>query len=74
MKKTLEYVQNCLISDLLFKILPFSEAISANRSYPVPTKTEYASHMKEALRVAKQRNRNQLLSKKRRTTDDEEDF
>ncbi|XP_033224952.1 uncharacterized protein LOC117177936 isoform X2 [Belonocnema kinseyi] len=49
------------------------EAISSNRSYPVPTKTEYASHMKEALRVAKQRNRNQLLSKKRRTTDDEED-
>lgn len=48
--------------------LTFSEAMSSNRYFDKPTRSEFQRQMREALRTAKQRCRNKILVQHKRHT------
>lgn len=45
----------------------FSEGVCRNQYFQKPTRSEFQAHMREALRVAKERHRNRMRGPRTRT-------
>jgi len=56
----------CLTNDSVFCI-SFSEAVSNNRHFEKPTRSDFQMHMREALRTAKERLRHRLRGSRTQT-------
>lgn len=48
-------------------LVSFPEAVCRNRHFEKPTRSEFQAHMREALRVAKERCRNKMRGSRTRT-------